>query len=249
MLPHASPPHRFASTRWSLVAAAGRDDPAGRAALEDLCRAYWYPLYVFARRSGCSAEDAADMTQGFFASLVEKAWVLQADASRGKFRTFLLAAFRHFTSNERARAGAKKRGGDQIVLSLDVGEAESRLMREPAAGRTAEQVFQRRYALTLLDRAWERLAAGQRAGSASKAERFDALKPYLEGDAAPRYREVGASLGMSETAVKVAVHRLRGKFRDALRAEVADTLGEEADIDAEILDLMEALDVGDGPHG
>jgi RNA polymerase sigma factor (sigma-70 family) len=223
------------------VAAAGADDPQGRAALEDLCAAYWYPLYAFARRAGSTADDAADLTQGFFARLIEKDWVDQADRERGKFRTFLLAAFRHYTSNQQARAGAKMRGGDKRVFSLDVGEAESRVRLEPATGLTAEQIYARRYALTLIDRAWERLAVRYRKGRPERAHRFDVLRPCLEGDGAPPYRELGERLGLSETAVKVAVHRLRGHFREALRNEVADTLEQGADVDAEIRDLMAAL--------
>lgn len=231
----------FAPTRWSLVAAAAVDDPHGRAALADLCEAYWYPLYAFARRSGASPEDAGDLTQGFFAKLLEKGWLAQADRERGRFRTFLLAAFRHFAANERARAAAQKRGGGRAPLSLDLGDAETRYSSEPAKGLRPEALYERRYALTLLARAWARVAADYRAKSSAKAERFERLRPYLEGDDAPPYREIAGHLGLSETAVKVAVHRLRGHLRDALRREVADTLDAGADVDAEIRDLMAAL--------
>ena len=240
----ATPLHLFASTRWSVVQAGASGEPEQRAALADLCEAYWYPLYAFARRSGASGDDAADLTQGFFERLIERGWVAQADRERGKFRTFLLAAFRHYMSNERAREGAKKRGGDRTRFSLDAEEAEARLHQEPAEGLTAGALFARRYALTLLERAWERLATRYREGRPERAERFDVLRPYLEGGEAPPYREVGASLGLSETAVKVAVHRLRGHFREALRAEVADTLDAGADVDAEIRELMAALGQG-----
>lgn len=232
----------FRTTRWSLVASVREADPgAARAALEELCRTYWYPLYAFLRRGGSDAEEAADLTQGFFAALVEKDYVGQADRQRGRFRTFLLAALRHYASKERAKAGARKRGGDRTILSLDFEDGERRYRREPADRLTPEAMYERRWALTLLDRALTRLAEHERGGGAARAERFEALRPLLAGEGNETYRQIGERLGMSETAVKVAVHRMRGRYRDILRREIADTVAREEQIDDEIRRLMEVL--------
>src|SRR5262249_52564966 len=151
-----TPPIRFATTRWTVVVAAADSDPnAARAALEDLCRAYWYPLYGDARRRGAQAQDAADLVQGFFAALVEKDWVAEADPERGRFRAFLLTAFRRYAGKERDKERAQKRGGG-AVLSFDVTTAESRFSAEPADARTPEMAYERRFALTLLARALDR---------------------------------------------------------------------------------------------
>jgi RNA polymerase sigma factor (sigma-70 family) len=233
---------RFVPTRWSLVSRAASHDGSARAALEDLCAAYWYPLYAFARRSGSSPEDAEDVVQSFFATLLEKEWLAQADPERGRFRTFLLAAFRHHASHVRERGRAQKRGGGRIPVPLD--DAEVRYAREPADRLTAEALYERRYALILLERAWTRVAERYREGGDAKAERFEALRPCVEGrDHAP-YREIGERLGLGETAVKVAVHRLRGRFRESLRREVRDTIEDPAEVDAEIQGLLQALGHG-----
>lgn len=234
-----SPSARFVPTRWSLVVAAASDDARAGAALEELCAAYWYPLYAFARRGGASPEDAQDGVQSFFATLLDKHWLAQADRRRGRFRTFLLAAFRHHASHVRERERAQKRGGGRIHLTLD--DAETRYAREPAGGLDAEALYARRFALTLLDRAWARVATRYRSGRPGKAERFAALRPFVEGEGEGSYRDVGAALGLSETAVKVAVHRLKGHLREALRGEVADTLGPDDDVDAEIRSLLAVL--------
>lgn len=229
----------FAATRWSLIARATGVEEGSRAALEELAAGYWYPLYAFARRRGASPEDAEDLVQSFFARLLEKAWLEQADRDRGRFRTFLLAAFRHHTSHVAERAAARKRGGDRAWLSLD--GAESRYEAEASTALAPEALYERRYALALIDRAWARLAERTRARGPDSAERFDVLRPYLEEDDTPVYRVTATRLGLSETAVKVAVHRMRGHFRDALRAEVADTLDDPASVDDEIRRLMEAV--------
>jgi len=233
---------RFQTTRWSIVVAAAGEEgaPAEREALESLCGAYWYPLYAFARRRGSDAHEAQDHVQGFFSVLLEKGYLRDADRERGRFRTFLIAAFRHFVSKEREKARALKRGGGRKRLSLDFERGEERYSLEPADDRTPEVVFERRWALTLLDRVLELLREEHRA--AGRLDLFDALSPFLAGGSPlPTHRAAGEALGMSEGAVKVAVHRLRRKYRDTLRAEIARTVADPADVDAEIRHLMEAL--------
>jgi RNA polymerase sigma factor (sigma-70 family) len=233
---------RFATTRWSLVVSAGSDSsPEGRAALESLCAAYWYPLYAFERRGGTAAEDARDMVQGFFAELLEKDYLAQADRERGRFRTFLITAFRHFASKARERERALKRGGGRPNLPLDFEDGESRYLREPSDERTPERLFERRWALTLLDEAMARLRAEHAA--AGRGELFEALRGCLGagGRETGPYAGIGARLGMSEGAVKVAVHRLRRRYRDVLRAAIAETVADPSEVDDEIRHLMEAL--------
>jgi RNA polymerase sigma-70 factor (ECF subfamily) len=224
----------FATTRWSVVVAAGDSDAGtARAALSDLCGAYWYPLYADARRRGASVHDAADLVQGFFAALIEKDWVAAADPERGRFRAFLVASFRHFASNERAKERAEKRGGGDVV-SLDVGSAESRLSMEPIDATTPERAFERRFALTLLARVLTRV----------RAERPDDadLLPFVGGPGEPRpYADIAAERGTTEGAVKVAVHRLRAHWRDVVRAEVRDTVADERDVDDEIRHLLDVV--------
>ncbi len=239
MAGEAPPSPRFVPTRWSLVAAAASRDERSGAALEELCGAYWYPLYAFARRRGASPADAEDLVQSFFARLLEKEWIADADRERGRFRTFLLTAFRHHASHVREHARASKRGGGVAPLSLD--DAEARYGLEPAGGLAPEALFERRYALTLLERAWERVARRYRSGDARKAERFEVLRPRVEGEAEGTYRDAADRLGLTETAVKVAVYRLRGHLREALRTEVADTLEDPREVDDEIRRLMAAL--------
>jgi RNA polymerase sigma factor (sigma-70 family) len=224
------------------VAAAtlGDGEPA-RAALEDLCAAYWYPLYAYLRRRGSNADEAADLVQGFFTTLIEKGYVGQADPERGRFRGFLSVALRNYVSKERAKQRTQKRGGGRIHLPLDFEDGERRYSLEPVDALTPEALYERQWALTLLDRALERLAEGQRGSTPAKAERFDALRPYLTGAGGVPYVEVGASLGISETAVKVAVFRLRACYRDILRDEIAQTVETAAEIDDEIRRLMEAV--------
>ena len=242
---HESPAggaRNFHTTRWSLIATAakGEGDEA-RAALEELCAAYWYPLYAFQRRRGSDADEASDFVQGFFAALLEKGYVGQADQARGRFRSFLMTALKHFASKEWAKAKALKRGGDRVHLSLDFEDGERRYKLEPEGGLGAEALFERRWALTLLDRSLARLAEEHRGGTSAKAERFEALRPFLGGAGEVPYRDVGLRLGISETAVKVAVHRLRARYRALLRDEIAQTVSDEAEIDAEIRRLMDAL--------
>ena len=197
--------------------------------MESLCGGAWYPLYAFARRTGLNHDDAADAAQSFFADLLEKGWVRDADAAKGRFRTFLRVAFRRHLARRREAAGALKRGGGVSTLSLTPPDAAARYAREPAHAETAEALFERRWALDLLERALNRLEAEH---GGEKAARFAVLKPCLTGSAAAGYADLGATLGISEDAVKQAVRRLRGRFRELLRAEVADTVaapGEVAD--------------------
>jgi RNA polymerase sigma factor (sigma-70 family) len=240
------PPRRaggFATTRWSLVFVAGQQTNArSTEALASLCDMYWYPVYAFIRRQGYRVEDGADLTQAFFARVLEKNYFHDADPARGRFRAFLCAAIRHFLSNERDRGRTLKRGGNQPPISLDVETAEGRYQLEPRDDLTPEKLFDRRWALTLLERVLARV--GDQQVSAGKAELFDHLKEFLTGDrgGAP-YAEIAKTLGMTEGAVKVAVHRLRRHFRDTLIQEIAETVSDPAEIDAEIEYLLKAVSV------
>ena len=233
----------FATTRWSLVLAAGQQTNARSGeALASLCEMYWYPVYAFIRRQGCRAEDGADLTQAFFARVLEKNYFHDADPARGRFRAFLCASIRHFLSNERDRERTLKRGGKQPPISLDVETAEGRYHIEPRDDLTPEKLFDRQWALMLLERVLGRLR--EQHVSAGKAELFDHLKGFLTGDSLTvPYADVAKALGMTEGAVKVAVHRLRRQFRDTLVQEIAETVSDPADIDAEIEYLLKAVSV------
>ena len=245
-MPDNGPPPRagrFATTRWSLVLAAGQQTNLRSAeALAALCEMYWYPVYAFIRRQGYRAEDGADLTQAFFARVLEKHYFHDADPARGRFRAFLCASIRHFLSNERDRARTLKRGGNQPPISLDVETADGRYRIEPRDDLTPEKLFDRHWALLLIERALGRLREEQ--VSAGKGELFDQLKGFLTGDSATvRYADVAKASGMTEGAVKVAVHRLRRHFRDTLVQEIAETVSDPADIDAEIEYLLKAVSV------
>jgi RNA polymerase sigma-70 factor (ECF subfamily) len=233
---------RFEATRWSIVLAAknakDNDTTRGHDALGKLCAAYWYPLYAFVRREGKSPHDAQDLTQGFFALLLEKNWLDGVEQSRGRFRSWLLAAMKHFLANEWDKSRAQKRGGGQMLIPLDASDAESRYAHEPADLATADKLFDRRWALTLLDQVLVRLRA--EFSSAGKAKHFDALKGALTGNKTP-YAEIAAQLAMSEGGVKVAVHRLRERYRDVIRAEIAETVETPAEVDDELRHLLAAL--------
>jgi RNA polymerase sigma factor (sigma-70 family) len=229
-----SPPQRgFATTRWSLVAAAQHQADA---ALADLCRLYWYPLYAYVRRRGHDAAEAEDLTQGFFARLLEKNGLASVTPDRGRFRSFLLTACQNFLANEHERANALKRGGGRVV-SLD--DADTRYRREPDHGETPERLFERRWALELLDQALRRLRDEyQKKG---KAQLFDALKGTLAGGGSAPYAELAATLGLTEGAVKATVHRLRGRYAELLREEIGETVAAPAEIDDEVRALFRAL--------
>ncbi|MCC6231395.1 MAG: sigma-70 family RNA polymerase sigma factor [Verrucomicrobiales bacterium] len=223
----------FHTTRWSRIARAGRpDDPGAAEALEQLCQAYWYPVYSFVRRCGQSATEAEDTVQAFFAKLLEKNYVAQADPERGRFRTFLLAALKHHLTHQREHARAVKRGGRFELVSLDGEEAEQLFSREPATEETPESIYERRWAETMLEHALWRLRAEFDGGG--KVERFDRLKPFLMRQKEASYRETAEQLGLSEGALKSAIHRLRERFVQILREEIGQTVATASDIDAEI---------------
>ncbi len=231
----------FATTRWSIVIAAGhRSSPAADIALAALCEEYWMPLFAFARRRGYSAADAADVTQGFFACLLEKEYLASADPERGRFRSFLLTAFKRFLSKERGHDNAQKRGGGSTIRSLDFGHAESQYACEPVDDRTPERLFERRWAITMLDRVLLRLE--REYSEKGKAEFFALCRGTLTGiGLEEQYSSIAVTCRMSETAVKVAVHRMRARYRALLRAEVAQTVASDADIDDELRALFDAV--------
>lgn len=232
---------RFQTTRWSLIqAAVGQDSAAARDALATLCEAYWYPVYAFVRRSGNDPDEARDLTQGFFARLLEKRDIGSADPARGRFRGFLLGSVRHFVANERDRARALKRGGGQPLLSIDYTDAEGRYLVEPADPATPESLFLRQWALTVVDSALKRLA--EEYGAQGKQRLFRRLQQTLAGTAPDASRrELAEELGMSEAALNVTVHRLRRRFRHCLKEEVAQTLADPGDTDDELGQLLSAL--------
>ena len=233
---------RFPSTQWSIVLAARRRDATepARAALAALCEAYWYPLYAYVRRRGCDADAARDLTQGFFARLLEKEGPLDVRPELGRFRSYLLGALKHYLVNEWDRARAAKRGGGLTVASLDFEAGESRYRLEPTHDLTPERVYERRWALTLLEGVLCRLEA--ESGAAGKRKVFLRLRPFLTGDGERgSYRRLARELSMSEAALKVAVHRLRRRYRELLRAEIAETVARPEDVDDELRHLLAAV--------
>jgi RNA polymerase sigma-70 factor (ECF subfamily) len=231
----------FALTHWSVVLAAGRtDSPLVHEALEKLCRTYWPPIYAFVRRQGYDPHDAQDLTQGFFARLLEKNSFADADQSKGRFRSFLLGALKHFLANEWDKANAQKRGGGKIVIPIDVATVETSCGFEPADTLTADKVFERRWAVTLLDQVLRRLRLEY--VSDGKEEMFNQLKQTLTGASrSVPYAEIAVRLQTSEGAIKVAVHRLRQRYRELLRAEIAGTVANVAEVEDEIRNLFMAL--------
>ncbi len=231
----------FVTTHWSVVQAAGRSDATvARDALAELCRTYWYPLYVYVRRRGYSPEDAQDLTQAFFAELLEQHRLGAASRERGRFRTFLLTSLSHFLSDQWDKARAQKRGGGFAAVPLQLDSAETRYGREPADNRNPEQIFEKRWALALLEEVLGRL--GQEYAAAGKAELFSALSPCLVGDRAEQpYAELAPKLGLGESGVKSAVHRLRNRYRQLLRSEIARTVSSESEVDEEIKYLFAVL--------
>jgi RNA polymerase sigma-70 factor (ECF subfamily) len=227
----------FTTTHWSVVLAAGADSsPGARQALEVLCRAYWYPLYASVRRTGHSPEDAQDLTQSFFARLLEKDSLRAADPAHGRFRSFLLTALKHFVHTEWEKARAEKRGGFRAFISLDEQDAEGRYLAEPVEGLTPDRLFEKRWAATLLELVMTRLR--DECQAEGKGQLFDALTPHLWGEhEEPTYREIAARFGLTESAVGVTVHRLRARYRELLRAEVARTVTAPADVDEELRHL------------
>jgi RNA polymerase sigma factor (sigma-70 family) len=235
-------PGRFVTTRWTLVAAAAADssDPQRQEALGDLCQAYWPPLYAFLRRRGHSPEDAQDLTQGFFARVLERRDFRAADPARGRFRSFLLSALQHYAINEHERASTVKRGGRVQRLSLDFEEVERTYVLEARHDDSPDRVFNRKWAAISLDRALVRLR--DECHTVGKGALADALLPYLtDTGQLPAYRTVAVQLGLTEGATKVAVHRLRQRFGAILRLEIAETVLAPADVDDEVRELIRAL--------
>jgi RNA polymerase sigma-70 factor (ECF subfamily) len=239
--PLAHGPREFTTTHWSLVRAAGSDEASltrARKALEELCRAYWYPLYAFVRFRGYSPDDAQDLTQSFFTRIIETGGFAAADPGQGRFRSYLLGAMKHFLANEWHRARAQKRGGGVTFLELDALDPEARYTLEPGRSIDPDAGFDREWARESIARAMERLRTELEARG--KGELFEALKGSLTGDE-PARKETASRLGMTEGAVKTSVHRLRQQFRGFLRAEIAETVADPSDVDEEMRHLMAAL--------
>lgn len=238
------PKNYFATTHWSVVLnAAGNDPSLASNALERLCQTYWYPIYAFVRRRGHGPEDAEDLTQEFFARLIQHQWVAGVDRSKGRFRSFLLLVLNRFLANEWDRVRALKRGGGVRTIPLSIETAETRYTFEPATTTTPEQLFERQWAVTLLDQVLASLREEYQ--QAGKQALFDALKPCLVGsrDTQP-YAQLAAALHMTEGAVKVAVCRLRQDYRQKLKEEVAHTVACPAEVDSELRHLFRVLSRG-----
>ncbi len=223
-----------------MLTARDKESPRCAEALEALCHAYWYPLYAYVRRQGHSPHDAQDLTQEFFARLLQKDYLLAADREKGRFRTFLLVALKRFLANEWDRSRAQKRGGGHVHLSLDTSTAETRYQTEPARDLPPDRIYERRWALTLLDQSLARLRGEFVA--AGKTREFDELKVFLTAEkGAISHADVASRLGLTEGAVRVAVHRLRRRYREIFREEVAQTVSHPQEIEEEIRHLLEVL--------
>jgi len=231
----------FPLTHWSAVFAAGKDGNVnGDAALAELCSTYWFPLYAFARRKGHQPADAKDLTQGFFVYLMDSRLLAKADPYRGRFRSFMLGCFLNFMASEKERAQAQKRGSGQFLLPLDPEQAEVRLAGEPSHDGNPERIFDRHWALAVLNAALARLEAEfQKNG---RLTLFGHLQPFLQGDGSgPGYTEVAQRLGTTEATIKVTVHRLRQRYRLLLRVVVSQTVDSPLEIDGELAHLKTAL--------
>lgn len=231
----------FATTHWSVVLAAGQQaSPDASAALEELCRSYWYPLYAYVRWKAHSPHDAEDLTQEFFARLLSRDFLAGVNPAKGKFRSFLLASLNNFLANEWAKSRTAKRGGGQIPFSLDAESAEGQYQLEPSSALSPEKLYDRRWAVHLLERAFAALQA--EFGSGEKARVFDRLKEFLEdGTDAGDYSAAALVLGMTTNAVAVSVHRLRHRYRELVRVEVLQTVATPEQADEEVRYLLAAL--------
>jgi len=231
----------FATTHWTVVLQAGkRSTPQADLALEELCRAYWFPLYAYVRRRGHSREDAEDLTQTFFARFLAKNYLEGLNAERGRFRAFLLASLKHFLANEWDRSQRQKRGGNVIHLSLDWQTADTKFQVAAVNEPSPDRAFDREWAVALLAKVIERLQ--QECAAAGKAQLFEQLKIFLTTDKDElSHAAVSQKLGMDEIAVRVAVHRLRKRYRQLLREEIAQTLADAADVDEEMRALFGAF--------
>ena len=236
--PGQAPRHaQFEATSWTnLLAARQQDSPEAAAALEKLCRAYWYPLYAHVRRRGFDASDAEDLTQEFFYRILKENFLGAADRTKGRFRSFLLASLDNFLNEHRRQAGAQKRGGGRMIFSLDAGEAEQRYMQEPATELSPEKIFTQRWVHALHEQVLARMQA--EAAAAGRAAQLDRLKPFLTGDTGfGDYAQVAAELKLTPNAVAVAVHRLRARCQQMWREEIARTVASPEEIDGEIRHL------------
>ena len=233
--------YAFTTTHWSMVIAAGDSaSPKASEALDTLCRIYWYPLYAYIRRDGHDSHAAQDLTQEFFSRLLEKHWLRNLEREKGRFRSFLLAALKHFLANERRDAQRQKRGGKAIIFSLDVERAEGRYAMEPPDCVSPDKVFERRWAHTFIERTMKLLE--DECAATGKGTLFQKLRGYVIGDRGDAiYANVAAELGMNEDAVKTAVKRLRLRYRALLRHEIAQTTSSPAEVENEILYLREVL--------
>jgi len=231
----------FTTTHWSVVLQAGdHDSPQSTEALETLCRAYWYPLYAYVRRNGQSPHNAQDLTQEFFARLLERKYFQLADRKRGRFRSFLLTSLKHFLIDEWNKANREKRGGGRQIISLDAELTETRFRAEPADERSPEKAFDRQWAMAVLDRVLDQLQA--ESVSTGRGPVFEELKSCLTGgENESSYAEIGGRLGMTEGNLKVTVHRLRRRYRELLRKEISMTVNDPDLVDEEIRELFAAL--------
>ncbi len=234
------PQRGFQSTHWSMVIAAGGDSTTSAVALARLCEAYWYPLYGFVRRRGFDAHQAADLTQGFFAELLQRRDLRMLDPQKGRFRAFLLAAIKNYIANQLDHEKAIRRGGEQTILSIDAAQADQRFSLEPAVQQNPDAAFLKQWALALIGQATAAVRAQY--SRRQKLALYDGLQSLLAGGSSRKSQgEVCRRLGMSETAVKVALHRLRQRIHDQIRNQIRMTVDSEQEIDAEIQELFEAL--------
>jgi RNA polymerase sigma factor (sigma-70 family) len=232
-------PAQFPTTRWTLVVAAG--DPhrkEARSALVYLCENYWYPLYAYLRRRGHPADQAQDLTQEFFVRLLEGRYLDRADPEKGRFRSFLLTSLKFFVADEDDRQRARKRGGG-TVMPLEFSSGEERYQREPAHDETPERIFERRWALSMLDRVVERLR--EEFVQHGSPDHFERLKVFLLGQSDAPYAAMARQMNTSEGALKVAIHRLRKRYRELFRQEIADTVADPADVESELRFLAAVL--------
>ena len=230
---------QFPTTRWTLVVAAG--DPQrkeARSALASLCENYWYPLYAYLRRRGYPADQAQDLTQEFFVRLLEGRYLDRADPEKGRFRSFLLTSLKFFVADEGDRQRASKRGGG-VLVPLEFSSGEDRYQREPAHDETPERIYERRWALSMLDRVVERLR--NEFVQHGRAEHFERLKMFLLGQSDAPYAALAREMNTSEGALKVAIHRLRKRYRDLFRQEIADTVADPAEVESELRYLAAVL--------
>jgi RNA polymerase sigma factor (sigma-70 family) len=230
----------FATTQWSLVLeAVDNKSPEANQALEVLCQSYWYPLYAFARKRGHNQDDAADLTQEFFSRMIDRSLLQAADPARGRFRSFLLTIFQRFLARQYHETRTEKQGGKWNRIEFDSESSESRYIQSPAAEQSAEHLFEREWALTLLSQVLEQLQAEY--SSKGKADFFNSCRPFLIGTSSGDYALVAGQLNMSEGALRVAIHRMRDRYRELLRQTVAATVSSPQEIDEELAELRRAL--------